>query len=158
VAECGFAASAAPTTTPPVGHLESLVDMDKCIEKQRARAVVQRFPRVMRELGFSNVGRGGYTFQLDGHTCHVGLQKFTHQPAFRIIMSFEPSGGSRADLVCEVSDPHTYRDTPSGRKYDFNIRWGDDAVERCVAELADFVRNVAMPWFVEQAHRVSASG
>ena len=73
-------------------------------------------------------------------------------------MSFEPSGSVGKDRVVTFSDAYTYKDSPSGRKYDFGIRWGDDAVERCVAEIRDFVENVAIPWFDDQAEGAMENG
>jgi hypothetical protein len=83
------------------------------------------------------------------YTARVWLQKFRNRAAFRVAMSFraEPDGA----WVTEFADRFTYRDSPTGRRFDFSVRWGDDAAERCLNEIRDFVRLVAVPWFEQQA-------
>ena len=125
--------------------------MDKLTEKNRASEVKRRFPAILRELGFTkSYGASGVRI-VDGHTCKVGLQKFRHQSAFRIIMSIEPKGEKEGSRIIDYSDKYTYRDSPSGKIYDFGIRWGDKAAEKCANEIRDFIENVALPWFVRQA-------
>jgi len=63
-------------------------------------------------------------------------------------MSFHPAGGRGAT---EFSDKYTYRDAPGGRRYDFSIRFGDVPASRCLSEIREFVKNVAIPWFEAQA-------
>jgi hypothetical protein len=64
-------------------------------------------------------------------------------------MSFTPHGSENSTV--EFADKWTYRDSPAGRKFDFSIRWEDDAAERCLQEIRDFVVVVAVPWFESQA-------
>jgi hypothetical protein len=58
----------------------------------------------------------------------------------------------------EFADKYTFRDSPSGRRYDFSFRFGDDPAERCVGEIRDFIANVALPWFEQQALAAGQSG
>jgi hypothetical protein len=132
--------------------------MDKTTEQQRARSVKRNLPMVLRDIGFSKGAGGSCVLVLDGHTCRVGLQKFRYQPAFRVIISFERRGSEDRDIAVEFSDAHTYRDSPSGRKFDFGIPWGDNAVERCLAEIRDYVANVAIQWFRAQSRAVARGG
>jgi len=132
--------------------------MDKAIEQQRARSINRRLPTGLRDLGFKKGAGGSCVRVIDGHLCRVGLQKFVHRPAFRVILSFEPGKDDGEDYVVEFSDLYTYKDSPSGRKYNFGIRWGDDAVERCIAEIHDFVENVGLAWFAKQARGFAVNG
>ena len=125
--------------------------MEKQEETRRAKSVKRRLPTVLKDLGYQPQSQGGCIKTVGGATCRVGLQKLSFDALFRVILSFEPPGGNEDATIFEVSDPHTCTDSPSGRKYNFNIRWGDDAVDRCLREIHDFVMNVADPWFEHQA-------
>ncbi len=132
--------------------------MNKATEQRRASSVKRRLPTALRDLGFTKGPGGSCVRVIDGHSCQVGLQKFRHEAAFRVIFSFQPAGCEQADCVVEFSDPYTYRDSPSGRKYDFGIRWGDDAADRCITEIREFVEDVALPWFAEKARHEAGKG
>jgi hypothetical protein len=123
--------------------------LDKAVERQRSRAVAGRLSAALADLGFSKDAGASCVRQLRGATCRVGLQKFRHQPAFRVVMSFAAPGQARP--VVEFSDRWTYRDSPAGRRFDFGIRWGEDAAERCLREIREFVELVALPWFEARA-------
>ncbi len=123
--------------------------LDKEVERSRAKVVTQKFPAMLAELGFEKKPGASSIRMVDGSRWHVWLQKFRHQPAFRVAMSFTPRGSEKANV--EFADKWTYRDSPSGRKFDFSIRWEDDAAERCLREIRDFVELVAIPWFESQA-------
>ncbi len=133
----------------PSSKLVSVM-MDKTEEHRRTAAVKRRFPAALQALGFIR-DKGGCSRDLDGHRCRIWLQKFRHMPQFRVAMSFHPAGGDDSRWVTEFADAWTYKDSPGGRKYDFGIRWGDDAVDRCLREVHDFVENVAISWFAERA-------
>jgi hypothetical protein len=123
--------------------------LDKAVEQSRARTVTRKFPSILTDLGFEKKPRAGCVRVVDGNIWHVWLQKFRHLPAFRVAMSFTPQGSKKSAV--EFSDKWTYRDSPAGRKFDFGIHWGDDAAERCLQEIRDFVVVVAVPWFESQA-------
>jgi len=123
--------------------------LDKAIEQSRAKLVTQRFSAMLTDLGFEKKSGASCMRVVDGHTWHVWLQKFRHQPAFRIAMSFKPADGER--WITEFADPWTYRGNPSGRQFDFSIRWGDDAPDRCLREIREFVEMIALPWFAKQS-------
>ena len=125
--------------------------MDKETEHRRTRFVLRRVPSALCDLGFSKAEGSSCVRIFDGHIGRVGLQKLSFAPLFRVIMSFEPDSGDPDDEVYEISDPHTFKGSPSGRKYNFGIRWGDNSAEQCVAEVCDFVEKVAVPWFAKQA-------
>jgi hypothetical protein len=122
--------------------------LDKAVEQSRAKTVSRKFPALLADLGFEKQPGASCVRVTDGNTWHVWLQKFRHQPAFRVGMSFTPLGSEKS---IEFSDKWTFRDSPAGRQFDFNIRWEDDAAERCSQEICDFVVVVAMPWFESQA-------
>jgi len=110
---------------------------------------MRRLAETLAPLGFSK-DVGASCRRSTGHAvCRVWLQKFRHQPAFRVAMSFKPS--PEAAWVTEFADRWTYRDSPAGRQFDFGIRFGDDAADRCLSEIQDFVETVALPWFEAQA-------
>ncbi len=123
--------------------------LDKALEQSRARSVIRRFPAAIADLGFKKHRGAGCVCVVDGNTWDVWLQKFRHQPAFRVAMSFTPHGSEKA--LVEFADIWTFRDSPAGRQFNFSIRWGDDAAERCLKEIRDFVQIVAIPWFRLQA-------
>jgi hypothetical protein len=123
--------------------------LDKALEQSRAKSVTRRFPAALADLGFKKHRGASCICIVDGDTWHVWLQKFRHQPAFRVAMSFTPHGSEKARV--EFADKWTHLDSPAGRKFDFRIRWGDDAAERCLREIHDFVQVVAVPWFKSQA-------
>ena len=123
--------------------------LDKATEQSRAKTVTRKFPAVLAALGFEKKAGASCIRMVDGDTWHVWLQKFRHQPALRVAMSFTPAGSEKSSV--EFADKWTYRDSPAGRKFDFSIRWGDDAAERCLQEIHDFVEIVALPWFADQA-------
>ncbi len=120
--------------------------MDKPTEQQRARSVKRQLAAALSDLGFAAGGHDSCTIIIGDHICTIGLQKFRHQPAFRVLYSVQPVGGTRDDSVVQFSDPYTYRNNPSGRQFDFGIRWGDEPVSHCLSEIHDFVRDVAIPW------------
>lgn len=121
-------------------------------------SVSRQLLATLRDLGFVASTGGSCTVAIDGHVCRVGLQKFRNQPAFRVIYSFKPDGGTRDDAVVEYSDPYTYRYNSSGRQFDFGIRWGDDPVAHCLSEIHDFVRDIAIPWPASQSAAASEGG
>lgn len=133
--------------------------LSKDSEKRRAAAVKRRFRATITSLGFSDGPGGGCVKNIGGHTCRVWLQKFVHQPAFRVAMSFSPVDGREGDWTIEFADRWTYKDSHGGRKYDFGIQRGGDeeSIERCLGEIRDFVENVAMVWFEEQARKWPSS-
>ena len=120
--------------------------MDNPTEQQRTRSVTRQLLATLRDLGFASSKGGSCTIAVLDSICRVGLQKFRHQTAFRVIYSLEPADGSRDGIVVDHSDRFTYRDSPSGRQFDFDIRWGDEPVARCLTEIHDFVRDVVIPW------------
>lgn len=126
--------------------------LDKAVERSRAQSVTRRFPATLADLGFKKHRGASCICVVDGDTWLVWLQKFRSGPAFRVAMSFTPRGSERATV--EFADRWTYRDSPAGRRFDFSIRWGEDAAERCLNEIRDFVQIVAVPWFKSQASRV----
>jgi hypothetical protein len=123
--------------------------LDKAAEQSHAKAVTGKFPAMLADLGFEKKAGASCVRVVDGDTWHVWLQKFRRQPAFRVAMSFTPRGSEKSAV--EFADKWTCGDSPAGRKFDFNIRWGDDAAERCLQEIRDFVEVVAVPWFEAQA-------
>jgi len=129
--------------------------LDKAVEQSRARTVTRRLSAILVDLGFEKQMSGSCMRVVDGHRWHVWLQKFQNLPSFRVAMSFSPKGSEK--WTVEFSDNWTYRDSPVGRRFDFNIRWGDDAEERCLREIHDFVQTVAVPWFEAQAAAVKSA-
>jgi hypothetical protein len=123
--------------------------LDKGEEQRRSRTVIRGFAAMLVDLGFVKDVGGSCIRLLGTATCKVWLQKFRKQPAFRVAMSFKASDASES--VTEFGDRWTYRDSPAGRQFNFSIRWGDDAAERCLQEIHDFVETVAIPWFEAQA-------
>ena len=123
--------------------------LDAAEEQRRSRAVTRRLASTLTNLGFASGAGAGCVRPLGGGTCKVWLQKFRHQPAFRVAMSFAAPG--RARPAVEFSDRWTYRDSPAGRRFDFDLRGGEDAAERCLREIRAFVEIVALPWFEAQA-------
>ncbi len=123
--------------------------LDKAVERFRAKTVTRKFPAMMAELGFEKQPGAGCVRVVDGNRWHVWLQKFSRQPAFRVAMSFTAQGSETSTV--EFADRWTCRDSPAGRRFDFNIRWDVDAAERCLREIRSFVEVVAIPWFESQA-------
>jgi hypothetical protein len=123
--------------------------LDKAVERSRANSVTRQLPGVLAKFGFEASASSGGAAVVDGHTWRVWLQKFRHQPAFRVAMSFTARDG-QAPAV-EFADRWTCRDSPAGRKFDFGLGGGDDAADRCLREIRDFVEVVAIPWFKSQA-------
>ena len=123
--------------------------LDKAVELSRARTVSRRLSGILVDLGFEKQVGGKSVRVVDGHRWHVGIHKLRHLPEFRVQMSFALKGSD--NWTVEISDKWTCRDSPAGRRFDFNIRWGDDAEERCLREIHDFVQIVAVPWFEAQA-------
>lgn len=103
----------------------------------------------MKPLGFARQTAGAYVLVQSEQVSRVWLQKFAHQPAFRVWTSFQANTTSKP--VVESSDRFTYRDSPAGRQFDFSVRFADDAAERCLSEIREFVETVAIPWLNEQA-------
>ena len=126
-----------------------VIMFDKAIEQQRTREVVRGFALSLADLGFVPYSRAGCVRMYGSTTARVWLQKFSGMPKFRVVMSFQAAGDKRR--ITECGDRFTYRGSPAGRKFDFNIRWGDDASDRCLREIRAFVEVVAMPWFEKQA-------
>ena len=123
--------------------------LDKAVEKYRTQLVKRKFAATLTDLGFEKKGGASCVRVVDGNTWHVWLQKFSRLPAFRVAMTFTPQVSEKR--IIEFGDKWTYKDSPAGRKFDFSIRWGDDAAERCLREIRDFVQLVAVPWFESQA-------
>lgn len=123
--------------------------LDKTVEQSRAKYVARKFPTMLADLGFEKKRGASCMRVVDGHTWHVWLQKFRNQPAFRVAMSFKPADSER--WVTEFADPWTYRGNQSGRQFDFSIRRGDDAADRCLSEIREFVELIALPWFARQS-------
>jgi len=120
--------------------------MDKAREQAIAAAVRSGLRPAMRTLGYTPQGTGAFVRAVDGHVCKVWLQKFRHQAAFRVAMTFEPDGDMNRS-VTEFGDRWTYKDSPSGRKYMFHFLRSEDAAEFCIREVESFVSEVASPWF-----------
>jgi hypothetical protein len=118
---------------------------DKPEAQGRAKAVQRQFPIRIEELGFTRSQDEGFTRGFGEFTARVGLQKFRHQAALRVIFSVVERADTNAKPHREFSDRWTYRDGPGPKKYDFGIEWGDDAVDRCLDEITHFVQRVVVP-------------
>jgi len=122
--------------------------LDKKIEQARARAISRRFAQTIANSGFQKKDGACVLFK-EGAICKVWLQKLRSGPVFRVAMSFYTP--EAVTPVVEFADKWTYRDSPSGRKFNFEFRTGEDSVEHCLDEIREFVKTVALPWFEAQA-------
>jgi hypothetical protein len=119
---------------------------DKTEEESRARAIRRKFPALVEPLGFTKMPEGGCAREFHGRSCRIDLQKFRHQAAFRVWFYMYSPDPSETKPIVECSDSWTIRDGPGPKTYNFGIRWGDDAVDRCLFEIEHFVVNVVIPW------------
>jgi hypothetical protein len=123
--------------------------MDKAFERKNKDKVLRRVAQLLADRGFRRTRSTFYT-RLRGPVVEfVHLHKFTFAPDFRVHL-----GTRAADDPSDAwalngpdSQPYVCKDSPSGRRFDFRFHEAPETVERCAGEIADFVREVAEPWF-----------
>jgi hypothetical protein len=115
-------------------------------EQRYAKAIQRRFPIFIQPLGFMKSAGTECARSFGQYTCKVGLQKFRHQAAMRVIFSIATDSDSISKPQVEFSDRWTYCDSPGPKKYNFRIDSGENAVDTCLDEIYHFVQHVVIPW------------
>jgi hypothetical protein len=80
----------------------------------------------------------------------VHLHKYTFAPEFRIHLGIRVTNDTfeAAALNGPDSQPYACKDSPTGRRFNFNFHDAPETLDRCAAEIVSFVRDVAEPWFL----------
>ena len=76
----------------------------------------------------------------------VHLHKFSFAPSFRVHVGIRVVNDPFVAVA--LNGPNSDEIvSPTGARYDFQYCEDDESVDRCVSKIAEFVSNVAEPWF-----------
>jgi hypothetical protein len=118
-------------------------------ERAGAGKVLTRLARALGPLGFARTKPTFFTRPRELVIEFVHLHKFRFGPAFRVHLGLRVTNDPFDAAALNGPNSHVYTcpGPPGGRRYDFHYGETPEAIDRCAAELADFVRLVGEPWF-----------
>ena len=120
--------------------------MDVKTKRKQAEAVRRRFSDGVSSLGFL---RGKVSFWVRERALwaeFVHLHLFTHSPSFRVHLGIRVlNDASQAPSLNGLSSADGWYD--GARKYLFGFSTDPASVLACADQLAQFVQDVALPWF-----------
>jgi hypothetical protein len=124
--------------------------MDKVLERSNKEKILRRLGSLLKELGLRRTKPTFFTRPRGLVVEFVHLHKYTFAPEFRIHLGIRVTNDTfeAAALNGPDSQPYACKDSPSGRRFNFSFHDAPETVERCAAEIAFFIRDVAEPWFL----------
>jgi hypothetical protein len=116
-------------------------------ERACAGKVLTRLARALGPLGFARTKPTFFTRPRGLTIEFLHLHKYRSGPDFRVHLGVRVTNDPFDAPALNGPDSHAYTcpGPPGGRRYGFRYGETPEAIERCGAELADFVRLVAEP-------------
>jgi len=124
--------------------------MDKALERSHKDKVYRRLATLLRDQGYARTKPTFFTRPRGLLVEFVHLHKYTFAPEFRVHLGIRVTNDAFDAVALNGPDSHPYvcKGSPGGRIFDFSFHVAPETIERCAAEIADYVRTVGEPWFL----------
>ena len=122
------------------------MSIDKKLERSNKERVFRRLAKVLEPTGF-HLGKSRFFTRASLPVIEfVHLHKFSFAPSFRVHVGIRVVNDPFVAVA--LNGPNSDEIvSPTGARYDFQYCEDDESVDRCVSKIAEFVSNVAEPWF-----------
>lgn len=123
--------------------------MDKKLECSIKEKVLRRLAKLLEPAGFRRSKPTFFTRTTLPVIEFVHLHKFTFEPSFRAHTGIRVINDPFVAVALNGPDSDTYRDvaSPVAERHYFRYHEGEESVDRCAHNIAEFVSAVAEAWF-----------
>ena len=123
--------------------------MDKKLEKSGHQKILRRLSKRLKQIGFERYKSTFFVRPKDKFTQFIHIHKFTFSADFRVHLGIRVLNDEKEyfHLNGIESSQYQFKNSPSGKKYNFRYHKTDETIERCVENIFQFCVEVGEKWF-----------
>jgi hypothetical protein len=123
--------------------------MDTKIERANKDKVLRKVAKLLAPMGFVHSKPTYFTKEVGAVVEFVHIHKFTFGPKFRAHLGIRVKNDPFQAIALNGPASDNYQDFRSGHRFSLEFQEADVTLQSCADHIAQFVRDIGEPWFLE---------